>query len=205
MSDPRLRALESGLAALTAADPALARAVQEAGPPAFALRPAGFETLVRAIVAQQVSAASARAIFARLCEAVQPLTPLQFLAAGPDVVRACGFSRPKLAYATALAEHILDGRLPIDRLQAMDDAAVVEALTAVPGIGVWSAEVYMIFAMGRPDVWPAGDLALQTAQQHIRGLEARPKPKASRELAAAWAPWRSAAAVTLWHYYRTMP
>ena len=194
-----------GLDALTAADPALAAAVAEAGPPAFELRPEGFETLVRAIVAQQVSAASARAIFGRLCDAVQPLTPARFLAAEPDAIRACGFSRPKIGYATALAEHILDGRLPLAELPGMDDAAVIGALTAVPGIGVWSAEVYMIFAMGRPDVWPAGDLALQTAQQRIRGLEQRPKPKASRELAAVWAPWRSAAAVTLWHYYRTMP
>lgn len=205
MSDPRVRALEAGLAALTAADPALARAVAEAGPPAFELRPPGFETLVRAIVAQQVSAASARAIFARLCEAVQPLTPERFLAAGPEAIRACGFSRPKIGYATALAEHILDGRLPLDALPDMDDAAVTAALTAVPGIGVWSAEVYMIFAMGRPDVWPAGDLALQTAQQRIRGLDRRPTPKVSRTMAAEWAPWRSAAAVTLWHYYRTMP
>ena len=205
MSDPRLQALAAGLDALTAADPALAAAVNEAGPPAFELRPEGFETLVRAIVAQQVSAASARAIFSRLREAVQPLTPTRFLAAGPDAIRACGFSRPKIGYATALAEHILDGRLPLDDLPTMDDAAVIGALTAVPGIGVWSAEVYMIFAMGRPDVWPAGDLALQTAQQRIRGLEQRPKPKTSRELAAVWAPWRSAAAVTLWHYYRTMP
>ncbi|MCA8929824.1 MAG: DNA-3-methyladenine glycosylase 2 family protein [Alphaproteobacteria bacterium] len=200
-----MRALQAGLAALTAADPALARAVEEAGAPVFDLRPPGFETLVRAIVAQQVSAASARAIFARLCAAVQPLTPMAFLAAGPEAIRACGFSRPKIAYATALAEHILDGRLPLDSLPERDDAAVVQALTAVPGIGVWSAEVYMIFAMGRPDVWPAGDLALQTAQQRLRGLEARPTPKVSRELATAWAPWRSAAAVTLWHYYRTMP
>lgn len=205
MKDTRVRTLERGLAALTTADPALAQAVEEAGPPVFDLRPQGFETLVRAIVAQQVSAASARAIFGRLCEAVQPLTPSQFLAAGPDVIRACGFSRPKIGYASALAEHILDGRLPIEDLPDLDDAAVIAALTAVPGIGVWSAEVYMIFAMGRPDVWPAGDLALQTAQQRIRGLEQRPKPKASRELAAVWAPWRSSAAVTLWHYYRTMP
>jgi DNA-3-methyladenine glycosylase II len=204
-SDPRLQALRAGLATLCEADPALAQAVAEAGPPVFGLRPAGFETLVRAIVAQQVSAASARAIFARLCEAVQPLTPMQFLSAGPEVIRASGFSRPKIAHATALAEHILDGRLPLDDLPAMDDDQVIRALTAVPGIGVWSAEVYMIFAMGRPDVWPAGDLALQAAQQRIRGLDARPKPKASRELAAAWAPWRSAAAVMLWHYYRTMP
>jgi DNA-3-methyladenine glycosylase II len=205
VTEPRLLALQAGLEALTAADPALANAVHEAGPPTFELRPAGFETLVRAIVAQQVSAASARAIFGRLCEAVQPLTPMRLLELGPEAVRACGFSRPKVGYAIALAEHILDGRLPLNRLEAMDDAAVIKALTAVPGIGVWSAEVYMIFAMGRPDVWPAGDLALQTAQQRIRALEKRPTPKASRELAAVWAPWRSAAAVTLWHYYRTMP
>ena len=140
MSDPRLQALAAGLDALTAADPTLAAAVNEAGPPAFELRPEGFETLVRAIVAQQVSAASARAIFGRLCEAVQPLTPTRFLAAGPDAIRACGFSRPKIGYATALAEHILDGRLPLDDLPKMDDAAVIGALTAVPGIGVWKSK-----------------------------------------------------------------
>lgn len=186
-------------------DPALAAALEEVGPPSFDLRPEGFPTLVRAIVAQQVSAASARAIYGRLEEAVQPLSAARLLAVGEDVVRACGFSRPKVRYAVALAEHVEDGRLPLDRLDAMSDADVIAALTAVPGIGVWSAEVYMIFAMGRPDVWPAGDLALQTAQQRIRGLEERPKPKRSRELAAEWAPWRSVAAVTLWHYYRTMP
>tara|TARA_R110002096_G_scaffold13053_5_gene46631 strand:- start:464 stop:1111 length:648 start_codon:yes stop_codon:yes gene_type:complete len=205
LTDPRIRALQQGLAALQVADPALDAAVAEAGAPTFELRPQGFETLVRAIVAQQVSAASARAIFGRLCDAVRPLTPERFLDVGPEAVRACGFSRPKIKYAVALAEHILDGRLPLDRLPAMEDGAVIEALTAVPGIGVWSAEVYMIFAMGRPDIWPAGDLALQTAQQRIRGLDARPTPKASRLLAEEWAPWRSAAAVTLWHYYRTMP
>jgi DNA-3-methyladenine glycosylase II len=205
VTDSRLLALQAGLEALTKADPAFARAVAEAGPPQFELRPAGFETLVRAIVAQQVSAASARAIFSRLCDAVQPLTPMQLMQVGPEAVRACGFSRPKVGYAFALAEHILDGRLPLDRLDGMEDAAVIHALTAVPGIGIWSAEVYMIFAMGRSDIWPAGDLALQTAQQRIRCLDQRPTPKASRALAEAWAPWRSAAAVTLWHYYRTMP
>lgn len=203
--DPRLDALRAGLEALARSDPALASALSEAGPPAFELRPEGFPTLMRAIVAQQVSAASARAIFQRLSDTIQPLTPVRLMQAGPETIRGCGLSRPKVGYAIALAEHILDGRLPLADLPAMDDPAVVKALTAVPGIGVWSAEVYMIFAMGRPDIWPAGDLALQTAQQRIRGLESRPPPKLSRELAQGWAPWRSAAAVMLWHYYRTMP
>jgi DNA-3-methyladenine glycosylase II len=205
VSQSKLDRLQDGLKALVAADPALARAVTEAGTPQFELRPAGFETLVQAIVAQQVSAASARAIFGRLRDAIQPLTPAGLLAAGPEIVRACGFSRPKVGYAFALAEHIMDGRLPLDQLDDMGDVAVIKALTAVPGIGVWSAEVYMIFAMGRPDIWPAGDLALQTAQQRLKDLDTRPTPKVSRSLAEEWAPWRSAAAVTLWHYYRTSP
>jgi DNA-3-methyladenine glycosylase II len=203
--DPRASVLAAGLLILCGRDPRLAAAVAEAGPPDFAIRPHGFPTLLRAIVAQQVSAPSARAIFARLEQAVQPLLPVAVLAAGPEAIRACGLSRPKVGYALALAEHCLDGRLPLDRLEAMEDAAVIAALTAVPGIGPWSAEVYMIFAMGRPDVWPAADLALQTAQQRLCGLDARPKPQQSRALAAEWAPWRSAAAVLLWHYYRTMP
>jgi DNA-3-methyladenine glycosylase II len=203
--DRRIAALEAGLAALSARDPGIASAVAEAGPPRFEIRPAGFPTLMRAIVAQQVSAASARAIFARLEDAVQPLSAERLREVGEETIRACGFSRPKIKYAFALAEHVLDGRLPLGRLDEMADAEIMEALTAVPGIGPWSAEVYMIFAMGRPDVWPAADLALQTAQQRLYGLEERPKPKLSRELAARWAPHRSAAAVTLWHYYRTMP
>ena len=140
---------------------------------AFDLRPAGFETLVRAIVAQQVSAASARAIFARLCETVQPLTPSQFLAAGPEVARACGFSRPKIAYATALAEHILDGRLPIDRLPDMDDEAVIQALTAVPGIGVWSA-------FGRYGDWRRGRRPTATGR-HLPPSRTRVRGSLSHE------------------------
>ena len=201
----RTAVLSEGLAALIEAYPAIAGAVAQAGPPEFSLRPAGFSTLVRAIVAQQVSAASARAIFARLEEAVQPLAPEKLQEAGPEVLRACGLSRPKIRYALALAEHVRDGRLPIERLDAMPDSEIITALTAVPGIGPWSAEIYMIFAMGRPDVWPAADLALQTAQQRLYGLEERPKPGRSRELAEIWAPWRSVAAIALWHYYRTMP
>ncbi len=197
--------MQAGLQALAERDKAIAAAVAEAGPPAFEIRPTGFPTLMRAIVAQQVSAASARAIFARLEEAVQPLTPERLCELGEDTVRACGFSRPKIKYAFALAEHVIVGRLPLDRLDGMTDAEIMTALTAVPGIGPWSAEVYMIFAMGRTDLWPAADLALQEAQKRLYGLEERPKPKHSRELAETWAPYRSVAAVTLWHYYRTMP
>ena len=197
--------LAAALPVLAAQDPVLAVILAEVGAPSFALRPEGFPTLIRAIVAQQVSAASARAIYGRLEKAVRPLTAARLLAVGEETVRACGFSRPKVHYAVTLAKHVQDGRLPLDQLNEMSDATVVKTLTAVPGIGVWSAEVYMIFAMGRPDVWPAGDLALQTAQQRIYGLEERPKPKRSRELAEDWMPWRSVAAVLLWHYYRTMP
>ncbi len=204
-TDPRIAAFEAGLQALSARDAAIAAAVAEVGPPHFEIRPHGFPTLMRAIVAQQVSAASARAIFARLEAAVQPLTPERLQQMGAEAVRACGFSRPKIKYAFALADHVLDGRLPLDRLDAMADDEIIAALTAVPGIGPWSAEVYMIFAMGRPNIWPAADLALQAAQQRLDGLDERPKPKHSRELAERWMPWRSVAAVTLWHYYRTMP
>lgn len=204
-SEERVARLQTGLEALVATDPAIAAAVAEAGPPAFEIRPTGFPTLIRAIVAQQVSAASARAIFARVEQAVQPLTPERYQEVGEEVIRACGFSRPKVRYATALTEHIMDGRLPLHGLDAMSDEDVMGALTAVPGIGPWSAEVYMIFAMGRPDLWPGADLALQVAQQRLYDLPERPKPKHSRELAEVWAPWRSVAAITLWHYYRTMP
>ena len=201
----RIALLEAGLRELSERDPQIAQAVAEAGPPVFELRPAGFPTLMRAIVAQQVSAASARAIYGRLEEAVQPLTAERLQTLGPEILRECGFSRPKIKYAFALAERVSDGRLPLAILDDLSDQQIMEALTAVPGIGPWSAEVYMIFAMGRPDVWPAADLALQTAQQKLYELDERPKPKRSRELAEVWAPYRSVAATLLWHYYRTMP
>ncbi|MFN4090505.1 MAG: DNA-3-methyladenine glycosylase family protein [Alphaproteobacteria bacterium] len=200
---PRL--WQEGLAALLAADPDLAQVAAEAGEPPFELREPGFPTLLRAIVAQQVSAASARAIWARIEAALAPVCAAGFLALDDAAVRGLGLSRPKAAYARGLAEAIAAGRLDVAALERLPDEAVLAELVRLKGIGRWSAEVYLLFALGRPDVWPAHDLALAIAVQRIKRLDVRPGVAEMDRLAAAWRPWRGVAARLLWHYYRTMP
>jgi DNA-3-methyladenine glycosylase II len=194
-----------GLVALRDSDPAIARVLQEAGPPPLLLREHGFGTLLRAIVAQQVSAASARAIWAKVEAAVTPLTPEGFLALGETGVRALGFSRQKIDYGLGLARMIVEGRLDLRRLSKLDDEAAIAELVSIKGIGRWTAEVYLLFALGRPDIWPALDIALMTAAGKLRGLEGRPTPKEATAIAEAWRPHRSTAAILCWHDYRTMP
>ncbi|CAE7498691.1 unnamed protein product [Symbiodinium microadriaticum] len=154
------------------------------------------------IAGQQVSVQSARAIVGRLEERVAPLTAAGFLRLDEDDLKAIGFSRPKMRYGRLLAEEIVSGRLDIDGLAGMEDAAAIAALTRVKGIGPWTAEIYLLFALGRPDVWPVDDLALCVAVQHLKALEARPDRKAMLTLGEPWRPFRSAAARFLWHLYR---
>ncbi len=164
--------------------------------------PEGFAGLIHIIAAQQVSAASANAIIGRLEAALRRCTPEDFLELDEAALRAIGLSRQKMRYCRALAEDLLDGRIDLDGLAGLDDQAAIEHLTRAKGIGVWSAEVYLLFALRRPDVWPADDLAVQVAVQRIKGLEARPGRAEMRELAEPWRPHRSAAARFLWHLYR---
>ncbi|NNU80963.1 DNA-3-methyladenine glycosylase 2 family protein [Halovulum dunhuangense] len=188
--------MDHGLAALVAADPALAPVAEATGPVRLRRREAGFAALLSAIVSQQVSVASARAIWARLEGA--GLTERSAVArAEEDALRACGLSRQKIRYALALAQSGVD----FDRLHGMDDAGIVATLTAVPGIGVWTAEIYAMFALGRADIFPAGDLALQEGARLALDLPERPRERALRARAEAWAPWRSVAAKLLWQYY----
>jgi len=197
--DERLRPT---LEALAAADPDIAEAYGRCGLPPVRGSAPGFAGLIRMIAGQQVSVQSAAAIIARLEARVSPLTAEAFLKASDDDLKAAGFSRPKMRYGRILAEEITSGGLDIDGLEALDDDAVLAALTRVTGIGRWTAEIYLLFAMGRPDVMPAGDLALCVAAQHLKKLEARPDPKTMAALAEAWRPHRSAAARFLWHLYR---
>lgn len=194
-----------GLEELSRMDPDLRRACDEAGPPPLELREAGFAALLRAIVAQQVSTASARAIWGRVLERVDPLAPEAFLALGEEGIRALGFSRQKIRYSIALAEEIVAGRLDLSSLEEMEDEAALAELVRLKGIGRWSAEIYLLFALGRPDVWPADDLALAVAVQRLRKLESRPTMKEMRVLGEDWRPWRSVAAIVLWHYYKLTP
>lgn len=196
--------LVEGLARLAAADPALARLSATVGRPPLRRRPPGFATLLDAILGQQVSTASAAAIRAKLIARVDPVTPDAILALDPEDLRACGFSRRKIDYARDLATRLVDGRLDLDRLVGLDDEPAIAELTRVAGIGRWTAEIYLLFALGRPDVWPAGDLAVVEALRALRGLDRRPPPAQATRLAVPWRPWRGAAAHLLWHSYRHM-
>ncbi len=184
---------------LATREPCFAAALALTGPLPLRRRDDGFAALLDAIIGQQVSTASARAITARLAAA--GLTDQAAVAAaGDDALRACGLSRQKIRYAGGVARAAID----YAALRGMSDDQVVGVLVALPGIGRWTAEIYAMFALGRADVFAPGDLALQEAARGLFGLDARPDEKALRAMAADWSPWRSVAARILWAYYRVM-
>ena len=193
--------LTEGLDAVAAREPTIARALSIAGYPETRIRERGYATLLRTIVGQQVSVASAASVWAKLEAALGAgCAPEALLAADFDALRACGMSRQKQGYARSLAELVVAGSLDLDQLPADDEAAIAE-LVRIKGIGRWSAEIYLLFAEGRPDIWPAGDLAVQAGIGRILGLEARPSEKETRALADPWSPHRGAVAILTWHCY----
>ena len=177
-------------------DPRLAYALSQTGPLPLRRRPDGFAQLLSAIMSQQVSVASANAIWKRM-ENAGLTTEGAVLAAGEDGLRSTGLSRQKIAYSQALAEAQID----YDALRMVDDTAVMATLTAVKGIGIWTAEIYAMFSLGRVDVFAPGDLALQVAAQELYSLSERPKEKELRQMSLAWTPYRSVAARLLFAYY----
>ncbi len=195
------KTLADGLRVLTARDAHLARIARVYGPPPLWARAAGFPTLVHIILEQQVSLASARAAFDRLQAAASPLTPERFLALDDRTLRTIGFSRQKSAYCRHLADAIVQRQLRLPTLARMDDTQVRQELMKVKGIGLWTADIYLLMALRRPDTWPAGDLALAVAVQRLKGLASRPAPERLEQLGRAWRPWRAVAARLLWHYY----
>jgi DNA-3-methyladenine glycosylase II len=193
--------LKEGVAALTAACPHLARVHALTGAPPLRLRPKGFEGLARVIVGQQLSIASADAIWGRLQAGLRPFDPAKFLAVPDEELRRAGLSRGKIATLHLLAEAIGDGTLQLDALNDAPDAAIHAELTALKGIGPWTADIYIMFSLARADAWSPGDLALQYAVMDALLLEARPSPPLMDEIAEAWRPWRGVAARLLWSYY----
>jgi len=181
---------------LAAADPRLAHALNVTGPPPLRRREGGFAALLRTICSQQLSVASAEAVWGRL-EALGAADAAALAAQPDEVLLGCGLSRPKLRYARALAEANLD----YDALARMPEEEAIAELTAVKGIGVWTAEIYLMFSVGRADVFAPGDLALQEAVRLLFEFDARPAEKALRAQAEAWSPWRAVAARLLWAYY----
>lgn len=186
-----------GAAWLAARHPRLAEAYALTGPLPLRRRPDGFAELLSAIVSQQVSTASAAAIWGRVA-AAGLVTPEAVATASDEDLRACGLSRPKLRYARALAEASIDYEI----LRNLPDERLISELVALPGIGRWTAEIYAMISLGRADVFAPGDLALQESARLLFGLEARPSERALREMATDWSPWRGVAARLLWAYYR---
>ncbi len=199
------RIIRCGLDAIAARDADVATALAEVGYPAPRRRPPGFAALVDIILGQQVSAEAAAAIRARLRIAADPLTPETFLALDDSALRTAGLSRRKVEYARGIAREVLDGRLDLEALASLTDEEIRERLCALRGIGRWSADIYMLFALGRPDVWPADDLAIAVATQRLKRLRRRPDRRRLERIAAPWRPWRGVAALFLWHYYRGAP
>ena len=192
-----------GLYELGVIDTRLARVRAMAGEVPLRLSQPGFRSLASIIIGQQVSRASADAIFGRLERLVDPLTPHAVLVAGEAVFREAGLSRPKQRGLVAAARAVADG-LDLDRLCVLDAEEAIGLMTAVPGIGPWTAEGYLLFCAGHPDIFPARDVALQTAVGHALGIEPRPPEKALAAIAASWSPWRGVAARLFWAYYREL-
>ena len=170
------------------------------GPPLWARRP-GFVTLIRIILEQQVSLASARAIYRRLAESVDPLTPDRLIETGSTRLRSLGLTRQKTAYCLNVAEAIETRALDLRQVGRSDDDTAMSLLIEIKGVGPWTAECYLLMALRRPDVWPAGDIALATAVQEVKGLRQRPSPQQLTRIAENWRPHRAAAARMLWHHY----
>ncbi|KKW92331.1 DNA-3-methyladenine glycosylase family protein [Sphingobium chungbukense] len=195
--------LRASLDAIAAREPGFAAAIARVGYPLPRVRAPGYETLLRTIVGQQVSVAAAAAVWRKLeAELGEGCAPDTLLARDFDSLRACGLSRQKQGYARSLAELVVSGELDLHGLPAEDEEAIAQ-LVRIKGIGRWSAEIYLLFAEGRPDIWPAGDLAVQIEVGRILGLPERPSEKLTRDLAEGWRPHRGAAAIMAWHHYNT--
>ncbi|WP_433908807.1 DNA-3-methyladenine glycosylase family protein [Sphingomonas yabuuchiae] len=193
--------IRESMDALAATEPAIAAALERIGYPAPRIRARGYATLVRTILGQQVSVASADAHWRRLNDLLGDASdPTRLSGVTDEQLRGAGISRQKAGYLRSLAEEVTSGRLNLADLP-QDDEEAIARLVAVKGIGRWSAEVYLLFAEGRTDIWPAGDLAVQIEMGRILGHDSRPSEKLVRELAEAFRPHRSALAIFTWHHY----
>ena len=195
------RTFSQGLLYLQKHDRKLAGVMDKHGPPPMWSRKPGFATLVHIILEQQVSLASARAAFKRLKEAASPLTPSGFIVLDDVTLKDIGFSRQKAEYCRRLSGAILNGEISFEELPNMEDSDARSELMKIKGIGSWTADIYLLMALKRPDIWPSGDLALASAVQDLNLLSNRPEPKELYELSLQWRPWRVVAARILWHHY----
>jgi DNA-3-methyladenine glycosylase II len=193
--------LAEAASVLSARDPDLAATVKRFGPPPMWARRPGFATLLQIILEQQVSLASARAAYNRLSVAIPAVTPENFLTLDDETLRTVGFSRQKAGYGRFLASALVDGSFDLDAVASLSDDHARDALVGLRGVGPWTADTYLLMALGRPDVWPAGDIALQSAVREVKGMQTRPSYDEMVEVAEEWRPWRSVAARILWFHY----
>jgi len=177
------------------------RILERLGPPPLWKREAGFSTLVLIILEQQVSLASARAAYNRLLDLCPELTPEVFLSQGDSALRQAGFSRQKTAYCRGLAQALIDGRLDLQSLNKKNDETVRQELISVKGIGAWTADIYLLMVLRRPDIWPIQDRALAVAVQRLWERVEAPSPADMTQMGEAWRPYRAVAARILWHHY----
>ena len=190
-----------GVRVLSVRDAHLAEVVKKYGQPPLWVREPGFPTLVYIILEQQVSLASARAAYNRLLQSVKPLTPRRFLKLTDAELLRIGFSRQKTLYTRLLADEVASRRLDLKKLHVSQDQDVHNRLTALKGIGNWTADIYLLSALRRPDIWPIGDLALAIAVQEVKRLRKRPSPEKLEKLSQPWRPYRAVAARLFWHAY----
>ncbi len=195
------KSLLIGVKALTESDPYLRRVVDRYGPPPLWGRDPGFPSLLKIILEQQVSLASAQATYDKLLVRANPLTPDNLLRLSDEELKSAGFSRQKTRYVRILAEAIISDSLDLDGLQRLDDEEVMRVLTSLTGIGPWTAGIYLLMVMRRPDVWPRGDLALLSAMRDVKELGVIPGNDEASIIADGWRPWRAVAARILWHHY----
>ena len=194
-------ALAEGVGILSERDSDLAASVRRYGLPPLWSREPGFATLLQIILEQQVSLASARAAYDRLDVVIPAVTPENFLSLDDATLRAVGFSRQKAGYGRAMATALIAGSFDIDGLANLSDEHARDSLVGQRGVGLWTADIYLLMVLGRPDVWPAGDIALQTAMSDLKSLPTRPSQEEMIELAEEWRPWRAVAARILWYHY----
>ena len=193
--------IRKGLDAVAEGEPRVAEAIERVGYPEPRIRDRGYKTLLRTIVGQQVSVAAASSMWNKLeAELGSDFTAACLLERDFDTLRACGLSRQKQGYARSLCELVEAGAVDFENLPKDDEEAIAD-LTQIKGIGRWSAEIYLLFAEGRPDIWPAGDLAVQVGVKRLLELDERPTEKPTREIGERWSPHRGAMAIFTWHYY----
>jgi len=193
--------ISDGLKELARTDARLARAIGLSGPVPLRRKPPGYAALAEIILSQMVSKASANALWRKLELAAGEISPTAVLALNPEALRQAGLSRAKAETLCRVGEAVIAGELDLEHLCRLEGQAAIRAMTAIKGVGPWTAEVYLLFCAGHPDVFPAGDVALQSAAADILGLEARPQSRELYRLSEAWSPWRGVAARLLWAYY----